>query len=1276
MTIPLKDFDSVAVESTAHLDRLRALIVGVLGDTADRCLAVLTAALLESPVAEVTLVGLERFVRSVPKPRELLDLLATAPRSVEVLLKLFAGSPYLTDILLREPSLLRQLTNPNSVGDLRSRQDFVESALAAVALSPESRWAALRRFQQGELLRIGVCDFLGLLDLRSVTNQLSLLADALVQASLRLIVSDDGDDHAPAELPKECGATLRVVSSEADFSSFVSNDEDSRRGASSHNGGLMPQPLHGFAVLAFGKLGGEELNYSSDIDLVFICDGDAAPFDSLAQKLNRALSDVTSHGFLYRVDLRLRPWGNAGPLVVTTAAYLDYLQTQGQLWEKQALLKTRVIAGDFALGQEFLKQCQPLIFAASAEAVRRSVWQAKKKIEQELQRRGRGWGEVKLGAGTIRDVEFVVQCLQLQHGGAVPEVRSINTLDGLVRLADFGFVQGDEFRELSSAYVFYRVIEHALQLKHSRQTHTLPSEPAELETLARRLDFFDARQLESHFQQHRAGVRRIFEKYVGEADALNYPKRERGGTLQNVSETQPSLWSGLPSPESLGTPALADAAGYKEAGVLCDHRLLDRLSPADPLIVDWQPLDVESGRITIAGFDQLGDLSMICGLLFVHGFDILSGQVETEEAAVELRATQKSSLRFLNSFAVRRRSLDARNTQGVRNTQTDSAMSSPTTAETSVEWTAFRTELLDLLKEAQSGRRREAQARLTRRVSEALTDARASGTVQSPVEIEFDNDSHPQTTVIRISAEDTSGFLYELTNALALLGVDVRQMVIQTVGSRVQDCLRVTDESGRKLLDARRQQELRAAIVLIQHFTDWLPQSPAPEAALLHFQQLLEYELREPDWLERLASLQRPEVLAALAKLLGVSDFFWEDFLRLQHANLFPVLTDVVGLQRQKMSAELSHELAEELAAATSFTERRARLNAFKDREMFRIDMRHLAGLAADFESFAAELTELAEVVLIVACGLVDAELRSKYGVPMTLEKREECRWCVAALGKLGGREIGFASDIELLFLYAADGMTDGRNAIPNAEFFQHFVELFQKVIQAKRAGIFRIDLRLRPYGRAGSLAVSCEQFCRYFAQDGAAWPFERQSLIKLRPIAGDVEFGEILVAKRDEFIFRDARWDAVPVRAMRERQVRQLVRAGTFHAKLSPGALVDVEYLVQLLQLAHGGQHPSLRTPNALEGLAELTRLGVIPNEAFEPLRSAYLFFRRLIDALRMARGSADDLTLPGANEDLFAGLARRLSCSTSQLASTVEQHSAAVRYWANTLGWPILPT
>ncbi len=244
-----------------------------------------------------------------------------------------------------------------------------------------------------------------------------------------------------------------------------------------------------------------------------------------------------------------------------------------------------------------------------------------------------------------------------------------------------------------------------------------------------------------------------------------------------------------------------------------------------------------------------------------------------------------------------------------------------------------------------------------------------------------------------------------------------------------------------------------------------------------------------------------------------------------------------------------------------------------------------------------------------------------------------------------------------------------------NTEFFEHLVEQFQQSIQSKSAGIFRIDLRLRPHGQAGNLAVSRDEFCRYFASDGPAWPFERQALIKLRPITGDVAFGREVTSLRDELLFRDARWDAVPVRAMRERQMRQLVQAGTFHAKLSPGALVDVEYLVQLLQLANGERHLSLRIPNTLAALDELFRLELLSAEAHAALRSAYQLFRRLIDALRLLRGGADDLTLPPQSFESFGNLARHLGLDSEQLMRQIDEQSCAVRTWATRLGWPIVP-
>ncbi len=257
--------------SPQQLERLRQLTDGVESAEAERCQALLSRTMADSPVPDTILVGMERLTHAVSDRAQFFKQLAASPRTVEILSKLFVGSPYLTDILLRDPSLLNQLTSSQTLGEMRSRPEFFESALerAASAESFKDQMTALRQFQQGELLRIGVCDFLGLLDLRSVTNQLSLLADAIVQSALSFVLSDSVNDE-PSEI----------------------------------------------AVLALGKLGGEELNYSSDVDLVFVCVGDAARWTEVVQQLTKSLSEVSSHGLLYRVDLRLRPWGSAGPLVI------------------------------------------------------------------------------------------------------------------------------------------------------------------------------------------------------------------------------------------------------------------------------------------------------------------------------------------------------------------------------------------------------------------------------------------------------------------------------------------------------------------------------------------------------------------------------------------------------------------------------------------------------------------------------------------------------------------------------------------------------------------------------------------------------------------------------------------------------------------------------------------------------------------------------------------------------------------------------------------------
>ena len=250
------------------------------------------------------------------------------------------------------------------------------------------------------------------------------------------------------------------------------------------------------------------------------------------------------------------------------------------------------------------------------------------------------------------------------------------------------------------------------------------------------------------------------------------------------------------------------------------------------------------------------------------------------------------------------------------------------------------------------------------------------------------------------------------------------------------------------------------------------------------------------------------------------------------------------------------------------------------------------------------------------------------------------------------------------MFVYAGEGRTSGPQVISTTEFYVKLVEGVTHSIKAHREGIFEIDLRLRPYGRAGSLAVSLEAFHGYFGPQGAAWPYERQALVKLRPIAGDENFGMQIVSLRDELIYSGEPFDVAAMRGMRERQLRQLVDAGTFNAKLSPGGLVDTEYLVQGLQITHGRRYPQLRLTNTLQAIEALCRAGVLTADDAAKLRDAYNFLRQLIGSLRIVRGNARDLTLPPLETEEFAFLARRLGYDDhiARLRSDLDRHVAHV--------------
>jgi glutamate-ammonia-ligase adenylyltransferase len=1182
----------------------------------------LIEALREAPGPEGVINNLERLIHTAPDPVGMCAFLALHPRTVENLVRIFSGSQFLSEILLRTPDTFEQLADPRRMAVIKSSQEFsaeVRGQMASHAAFID-RMDALRSYQRKELLRIGVCDLLDLFDLSAATLQLSYLADSLIEGCLHLAA-----EHA----------------------------------------GL---PVQGFVVIGMGKLGGCELNYSSDIDLLFLSQPVSASATRIGEKLIDALARLTTEGFLYRVDMRLRPWGKVGPLVSSPDGFIGYLAQHALLWEKQALLKGRVVAGDRSVGESFLNRARPMLLEGQEDAVRADVYAMKQRTEAFLQEKGKVWGDVKLGEGSIRDVEFVVQFLQLAHGDRHPEILSPNTLDALARCLRADFISPDEYRALTDGYTFLRTIEHHLQMMDYRQTHTLPEDPGAIAHLAQRLGYGNGpersdsqsssgrkrqagEQFLARYRQYSAAIRKVYLRYIGrlEMEKPNVPRSSPGSVPLNVDvhrqRMSPSYAETFTDEEIDGHAAMANQLG--------DERLV---------IIDAHPAAGGNWQVTIVAADFPGELSLICGLMFVYGFDIIEGNVFTYGADGNLG--QKSHARERS-----RKIVDVFTVRPVINAEAAADL-----------WPAYEQDLNHLLRMLQGGQAREARGELAKRVANQLYKAHQgpppgelleepeleqaasqgdrldSAPSLYPVEIEFDNQSSELYTVLQIEAPDTTGFLYEFTNALAIYKIYIDRMIVSTVGSRVNDTLFVTDEHGEKITDPDKQRELRAATVLIKHFTHLLPYTPNPESALLHFREFIGQLFKRPNWPDELGSLERPEVLHALARLLGVSDFLWDDFLRMQYANLYPVVRDVDALEtaksRDELQAELEgilmqvHPAGQQPVAVPSLNEDaqwRKELNDFKDREMFRIDMRHILGHTSEFWDFAAELTDLAEVVVNSAFHLCHEDLRAVYGAPM-LENGEPSEMVVCALGKCGGRELGFASDIELMFVYSGNGKTTGPQVITSAEFYEKLVTTFVRAIRARREGIFEIDLQLRPYGKAGSLSVTLDAFRRYFASEGPAWAYERQALVKLRPVAGNLDLGERVTELRDAFVFTGQPYDVTAMRAMRERQVRHLVAGGRFNLKYSPGGLVDIEYLVQGLQITHGAAHPELRLTNTREAMAALAVAGIINQEDYARLRKAHTFLRWLIDALRMVRGSAKDVTVPPEESEEFAFLARRM--------------------------------
>jgi glutamate-ammonia-ligase adenylyltransferase len=698
--------------------------------------------------------------------------------------------------------------------------------------------------------------------------------------------------------------------------------------------------------------------------------------------------------------------------------------------------------------------------------------------------------------------------------------------------------------------------------------------------------------------------------------------------------------------------------GRYDADALSRHLGLIRELGADhPIRVQAEPVDdLGTWRVEIVGYDAFQLLSTVCSLLAIYRLSVIEARIFTSDPPEEETAHQQARLRpkgpggrpVLGPGSGFGRPGPPRPSRGPvgpdrRRKIVDVFLVRPVEGAGVPNWKAFEEELADLAQRLRQGQHDEVHHRLIGRFALALGDRQEPGGPLDAISLEITPGGLDRPTRVDIQARDSFGFLSLTAGALALSGLRIVRADVRTdpEGGFADDTLWITDRSGKPVVEPDRVLALKYALILIEHFSSRLPGATDPEAALVHFSRFANDLMARPDRAQEFASLDRPEVLDALVRVLGESRFLWEDYLLAQPENVLPLIGNPERWARSPDQDELAADLADRLDRATDLDSRVRALRRFKDREIFRADVRTILGLSGGPEGFANELTEVAEVVIAATLELAAERLNT---APPLRSDGRPVPVSVCALGKFGGQELGFASDLELMVVWDDREIADRPDQTPASDYFDRLVAGLRQVLGIRHGATFEPDFRLRPYGKGGPPATALSLFESYYQAGGAAWSYERQALIRLRAVAGDPELGRLLECLRDRFVFGPEPFDLDGLKKMREQQVRQLVRPGTVNAKLSPGALVDIEYAVQALQITFGRTDPALRAPSTLSAIDALEATGRLDPTTAATLRQGCRFFRSLIGALRVVRGNAEDLTVPSQESEDFSLLARRL--------------------------------
>ena len=482
------------------------------------------------------------------------------------------------------------------------------------------------------------------------------------------------------------------------------------------------------------------------------------------------------------------------------------------------------------------------------------------------------------------------------------------------------------------------------------------------------------------------------------------------------------------------------------------------------MVVEAWPEGPGAWRVEAVGYDAFQFLSTVCTLLAIHGLEIVEGQAFTSDpraapshpsprrwrrpgrppAPSPVRDPDRRP-RIVDRFLVRR----GGEAEGVP------------------DWDAFQDELTVLVRLLRTDRFDEVHHRLIPRFVAVMGHDRPGAAALEAIDLDIDPAGEAFATRVRVGARDSFGFLSLTASALALCGVRIVQADVRTRDGRVDDTFWVTDRFGRRIEAEPRLRELRLSLTLIEHYSSYLPHATNPEAALVHFSRFAAETMARPDWGQEYAALDRPEVLDALVRVLGESDFLWEDYLHAQPENLLPMICDPDQWRCGRTPVDLADDRDAAMAMAPAPEGKAQALRRFRDREFFRAGVRAILGLSGGPEGFSAELSDVAEALLEGADRITRDELAPI--LPRRADRLPAPRRCWR-LGKCGGRELGFGSDLELMLVYDDRDLAEVVGTAAAGAAFDRFVTTLRQAARRPRGGDVRPRLPA-PSVREGRVA-------------------------------------------------------------------------------------------------------------------------------------------------------------------------------------------------------------